>query len=1613
MFNPAKASENIKNEFIDYISTNLSFSDEKLQEQLVLELNKSISKGPYLEINDVFEQGLSIDQLIEEGVISKLFRELEANKPHAQLYKRCIPLERPLYLHQEKAIRKIVSGKNAVISTGTGSGKTNCFLIPIINELLKEKENGTLGPGVRAMLIYPMNALANDQMKNIRKILMYYPDITFGMYNGETEYNEANAISVYKSMFANEKIPELKDRLHNEILSRDEMKSTPPNILFTNYSMLEHLLFRPQDDVIFSNADFKFVVLDEAHVYTGATGIETSLLLRRLKARISRNGYTQFILTSATLGSDSSCDDDIIQFAKNLCGEEFSKDCIIRSTRETYTPNGDFIKYPSSLYKDLADESRIVKDVLTEYKIQFDDKKTESELLYDFILSCDLYKKMRTSFSGITDIGNLKNKLDVDIDTAISFISICSRANKNGKNLLDARFHFFVRALEGCFLSSSPAKQLFLTRRNHSDFKDVDYSVFEVAVCEDCGKYAFVGKIKDNKLLQVNNNTREEEISYFFLSEEENDDIEDDEIEEDLTNSRAQKQEKYALCTHCSTVYSIDDIPEKCTCGYSDFLLITRAKSTSRGAKCGNCHVGLYKRFYLGGDAATSVLATSLYEELPEIEYKSEEIIPQKKNIFLNSKTTARKVSQKSGRQFLCFSDSRQEAAKFACYLEKSYDEFLRRRGICQVIDENKSKLQQDVHTISDYVGLLTNNFTANKSFAKSNFDDTNLTQPSKRNAWVAMLNELARFNSKTSLTSLGILQFSYLGNTEEVINNVSEGYNAPKDVVQNLLDLLAFEIVKKGAIRTDKDSDINDDDREYIFYSPSQRFIKKNRGPELSSSVSSWMPKTKIGKQGEYYRTNILYYVMKSLNIDASSAYEFLEQYFVFLVDPENEYHMEDINHDGTYVMPAKYFQVKIPRTYNTKWYKCKKCGKVSQFSIRNHCSTVRCDGLLEEIQPEELSKNNHYAKLYFTKRMSPLFIKEHTAQLNKKESAEYQEQFVRKEINALSCSTTFEMGVDVGDLETVFLRDVPPLPSNYAQRAGRAGRSVDATAYALTFAKLSSHDLSFFKNPEKMIQGTILPPLFKIDNEKIVRRHIYAIALSMFFSKNPKYYNKNDAELFLNEKKYLDFIVWLESKPLELDEIIKKSIPDINDLYARLGIDNFTWIDDFIGADGILTQLVNEYESNIKNFEKLIKENRNNNIGLASIYEKKLKAYTNNKLIDFLARGNVLPKYGFPADTVELKQNTTAKNVKKLSLTRDLQVAIAEYAPSSEIVADGRLYTSRYIAKDRISNNNKEWHTAYIATCTNECCRTKNYSLTPIGKRGMHCISCDTILDEHDFHESIEPRNGFITDKEDKDVPMRHQEKNYKSEDYYIGNKLARTIEKYYYRIDKTYIKVESTTNDSMMVESSTSFYVCPYCGYAISADEATSDIKLKRELKKRPLIIRKEHQGLYKERCDCRELQRKTLHHVFNTDVAKISFSCDSSNYETMISTLYALLYSISEKLNIERRDLKACLSLMLKKKNNKRYSIIIYDSVPGGAGHSRRLATKDGKELSSIFHEALDRVNGCNCNPSCYNCLRSYDNQRIHDVLDRTLASKFLQQFEGEFIPVDEEEAKEFF
>ena len=1589
MFNPAKAADEIKKQYMGYISTTYHFRNQEIQRRLEAELKVTVSNGPFVEIKDTFVTGKSIEDLIAGGTLSQLFRQLESGKR----YEPKLPVSRPLYLHQEKAIEKIVSGKNVVVSTGTGSGKTNCFLIPVINELMREIEAETLNDGVRAIFIYPMNALANDQIKGLREILMAYPQIRFGVYNGGVEHKEADAIKLYEAMYANEKYPELKKRLPNEMLSRDEMKRKPPHILFTNYAMLEHLLFRPADDVLFSRSNFKFVVLDEAHVYAGATGIETALLMGRLKGRLSGERNPQFILTSATLGDGSiESNERVVKFANSLTGCDFFQDDIITAYRNTTAVYSASTSYPTSLYIDLANEEKFVKDTLSSYKIDFNIAAKDEEIIYDLIIKTNLYADMRR-LGGLITLDEFEKNLGIAQDVAVAFVSLCAKARKNGKPLVDIRYHYFLRALDGGYLALDYPQSFSLTRK---DFYKDTAKMFEVAVCEDCGEIAILGKQECGRFVRLG--VADDREFYQIADESETAGFENDEDEPTDNSVEGKKcKEKdtheFVLCKSCGAIVAAEESHNKwCICGNTQTIRIKRLPK----GKCLNCD-GTIRKLQLGYEAATGVISTALFEQIPEHTFAFEETERDKlqvKGLFA-AKIEKKKRKEKTGSQFLIFSDSRQGAAKFACFLEDTYKEFLRRRGIWNVASEEGGKFAKSI-IISDFVGLLDNYFSSLKLFRKSNADNAlSSIVENRRNAWVAVLNELYNSSRDTSLVSLGKMQFEYLGNNDTIVDVVVDKYKVGKSDAKNFLDYLAMEIVRAGAVVTDRDTDINDADRKYIFFTQAQLVVTKYKDASLRYA-KPFLPTAFQKKNGEraYYRSNKMTMTKKFLKVDDDEAIKFLEDYWEWLLMEDNPHRLKTKDGKG-YFVPASSFAVFIGKEA-TLW-KCEKCQKVTQFNIGGKCIQPNCNGRLERLDAEAFCKDNYYAMLYESEKVSPLFVKEHTAQLAKKEALEYQQQFIRKEINALSCSTTFEMGVDVGDLETVFLRNIPPLASNYAQRVGRAGRSINAAAFALTFARLSSHDFTFFDRPREMINGIIYPPQFKLDNEKIIKRHIYAVALSLFLKQNPNLYEGNNARLFINERGYEGFLDWLSSKPGELLRLLKNSIPRELWSLSKIEIETFGWLDDFCGEKGRFTTLIEEFEKNIeylkKEWEKALKAK---DTATARVFEIKLDRYKKNDLIDFLVRGNILPKYGFPVDSVELTQNITSPSFKSLNLSRDLSVAIAEYAPSAEVVADGGLYTSRYIRKPIVNKSeSSNFDISYIAECPD--CKHINYRNMPIGVDGQPCAICEKILRGMDFHKSIEPRAGFIAERDVQQVPLSSQERKYKTEAIYIGDKNAYPIDTYEYTFGKTKIKVESTANDSLVVKSTERFYVCSKCGYSIASDE-TSKLNKYSDYKRGAKSIKtgEAHDNPFgKGKCENTELLRYWLHHEFKTDVAKVTFKTDTADSETMLSVMYALLNAFADTLSIEKRDIKACLTY--KRENGKfEHKIIIYDSVPGGAGHSRRLVTHDGAILKQVILRAIQLLGDCNCEPSCYKCLRNYENQRIHEILDRQKALNFLVQ-----------------
>lgn len=1602
MFSPIIASENIKNEFIGYISTRLHLSDKDYARQFLAALQEEsvVAHGPFLDIGSSYQTGESLSQLIGEGEASSLFRTLEGDLADEE---KELQINRPLYLHQENALRRTNRGKNLIVTTGTGSGKTECFLIPILNHLLREAEEGTLSDGVRAILIYPMNALANDQVKRLRRLLKNCPQITFGVYNSSTKQNMQDGIAEFGKVFKNPDGTPQKP-LPNELVSREQIQTAPPHILITNYAMLEYTMLRPKDACLFSGTKLRFLVLDEAHIYRGATGMETALLLRRLKARIGSSAEVRHILTSATLGGEE-VDNEILRFAKTLCGADFGKKDILRAKSVSPSYDEAPIEVPIAMFADLANPQKPLNEIAADYGMAIPDGQPDEAFLYDLCTHSTVFRAFRKIMSHPMTVAEiveaLKPYYPITDRDLVNLIAVAAKAEKNKSALVKARYHLFVKAMEGAYITIGQSKTLFLNRKRTVVQNGKERKVFECAVCDDCGRAA-VAMRDMGGFLEFSVNSFDSKMEYFFLRDSR--DSEDWTDGDDESESDEQKEigkNDYLLCGGCGAlIHESLRSSISCGCGAENYVRVRKAEK----GKCPSCGIGDFRTFYLGYEAATAVLGTSLFEELPETEkvLKSAPPVAQKR-LFVSSKQLPKIETVRKKRQFLTFSDSRSEAAYFATYMTDSYREFLRRRGIWHVVEENRESMARCPWEIGDFVNALTAYFDSCRTFAEpKDQENKNLTPVSRKNAWIAVLNEMVNGRRSTGLVSMGLIQFEYKGNTEDLMCGVAEQYHCRVSDIKALFDLLVMDIVYHGALKGD--CDLTDDEREYIFYSSMPKRVKRCKDFTLDKkkvNLAGWS--ATVQTNGKLRLNGRIKRVMRALDIDANEANLLLEQYWEDVL--RTDLSAED---GGEYYFMTDRFVIRAG-TKETPFYQCDVCGKTTVCNCLDQCVTLKCGGTLRPIDRESV-QDNHYAKLYRSAQMAPLHMKEHTAQLGREQQQAYQEMFINKQLNALSCSTTFEMGVDVGDLETVYLRNMPPSPANYVQRAGRAGRGKNAASFSLTYAKLSSHDFTYYKNPVDMIRGKIGVPLFTVQNEKVTLRHIFAVALSVFFAANEDVYNDNNADIFLNGDGWERLCTYLNSNPPQLTSVLKCSIPEF--MHGVMGIEDGSWKEKLIGTDGTLTLAVDEFRKTVAYYKNEVQRLLQSGEAKGAMNaEEKLKScrrgkddrHGRNELIEFLTRNNVLPKYGFPVDTAELYTEIHDTGTKKVQMVRDLQMAISEYAPDAQVVADGQLYTSRYLRKLPQSTG-QDWETAYIAQCPNESCQTWNYRSTEPDPSGESCVSCRQNISFGHWNRAIEPRRGFVAEDTPKKAPMRRPEKFYRSDDFYIGDVQRQVTQKYIFETKSgDRLSMETSVNDSLMAVCNDDFYVCTTCGYAESVKR---NLESERVRFYQP-ILRRKHKNPWGRNCTNGELSKNKLHHVFKTDVVRIVFQTEQAdNQDVMLSVMTALLEALSLELDIERNDIKSCLH---KISFNGRliYAIMLYDAVAGGAGHVRRMVTAEGGVFSRIVKRAIQLTRDCQCSPSCYGCLRNYYNQHIHDRLNRAYAYEFLENYTGALSTIEEE------
>ncbi len=479
-----------------------------------------------------------------------------------------------------------------------------------------------------------------------------------------------------------------------------------------------------------------------------------------------------------------------------------------------------------------------------------------------------------------------------------------------------------------------------------------------------------------------------------------------------------------------------------------------------------------------------------------------------------------------------------------------------------------------------------------------------------------------------------------------------------------------------------------------------------------------------------------------------------------------------------------------------------------------------------------------------------------------------------------------------------------------------------------------------------------------------------------------------------------YNGFRAYLEEGPSDLKEYLKYVVPeDIKD-DVEIDIDNFGWTRSLFGGDeeyGCLSLATEEFQQDSEDLNiplDILSDVARRNpkslgkyLNSASFAHNTRMAMHNTDTLDFLSRYNVIPKYGFPVDVVPLLPISGKTDVE---LSRDLLIAISEYAPGSVVIADGKAFESRYVTpiasyrgRGVTTAGSGNW-TQYVYKKCDEC--------------GKFTMMIDNYLEEADdtrFNENltvcscgerlgdivkrfIKPEKGFKF----KDTNMSVSEKPPRSHSSEISFCDSYNNTESIHRIGFEEVQMISRSNSRLVAINETNYMICNRCGYAFKSEEIS---------KKKNW----DHVGANGKPCNGANIRKHPLNlgHVFRTDVLILRFmNRPCRDRSTALSVLYALLEGFCREFSIERSELSGCLDNV-----GGDYTFIIFDNTPGGSGYVRMISDEDA--LRRGVNAAIAVVRDCTCggatgDTSCYSCLRNFKNQRYHDDLVRGLALRYL-------------------
>ena len=1607
---------------------------------------------PLLQINPCYKTGESVETLAAKGVLHPLCAKIFRDKDGKSLL---------LYKHQEQAVDFAAKKESYVVTTGTGSGKSLTFFIPIVDRILREKEaerqRAEPQPRTRAIILYPMNALANSQYEEIEKYLK----------------NAAGSVSV-RRYTGQERGAE-----------REELKANPPDILLTNYMMLELVLMREGDRKFVTHCEgLEYLVLDELHTYRGRQGADVAMLVRRLRAQLKADGLV-CIGTSATMASGRSREEQngaVANFASRIFGTDISSDRVIGETLQRVTDPlvdpgerlGRAVREAAAGNVNLPDFASFRRHPLACW--------IERELSVTD-------QSMRAQPRSLEEVVRaLADAADVSQETAAaalkqflsSFGGEQSLRTDKGRNPFPFKLHQFLSGPGKVYVTLEEPGRRFVTLDGQAwnNRGGENVRLFEAHFCRECGEeYIPVFAVLQGREVlgvtprEIDDRNPEEGVTFGFLTPVRSDQKYHGEVE-DLPDDWVEFDKKGEL-TVKSTLRKAVPLRVKLNAEGrpdpegTDFWFLPQ-----KFRLCVNCLVqymayGKDKNRLIGLSGEGRSSATSMLT-LQMLELLYQEPAADPNHDF---------------RKLLGFADNRQDAALQAGHFNDFVNNLILRGGLVSVLQNAAGPL-----ALTNIVDAMMKTFGFDDPFndaAKLEYLARSVEGVQLKAAQdlvrftisYRLLRDLEDKNLYTcpSLEKLGLLKIDYLDldkncATDDFFSAAPELRAMRPEARREFLRTFVDDLRRRQCIASH-------------YFLPNQQTEARDRDHGLLA--------TRWSLFGENAR-----------ELSNGSCFSFDERF------------RKDRNFVGTVLSERSQIVRRLGR--RTVWQSHadpeerpkKRSGREVLKVVREAVAVLERMGLLrvtttkkgEQYRLDEsvilwsmpkregaVVSNDFYRNLYLktadiigrdARTLFEFEAQEHTAQVSSEEReefemrfrataddrAEWKKEFGRKgafrRLPVLYCSPTMELGIDISALNYVYMRNVPPTAANYVQRAGRAGRS-GQQALSLTYcAAQSPHDQWFFKHPGDMVQGVVKEPTLDLTNEALVRAHLHSVWMAA-------------AEVDLAP--CIVDVLDMEkqgAKPFPILEELAERIrrPEVTARAVELGsrvleqikddVKAETWCDaDFVertmarAAEDfdrafdawrtLLTATVRQIEQTSKRLgdlkgvsaqeQKAVKRRFAEAILQKNLLTGAVSKSSNNDFYSYryLANQGFLPGYNFPAMPMLAWIPASGPEEDCTILSRARFLGISEFGPNNLIYHRGRTYRIRRVKIESAQGTSAAG--TQLPTQSAVVCPHCGYAHQLDGRSVVNeCENCGGELTQEDVLTGLYKVTMVETEEAER-ITVEDENRQSQGFDIQTLYRFATAPNGRSCRTTKTFLVDGAEIAELDYASAATlwrvnlgwrgrrsqtmkGFYINPLSGYwSAQQDEAKPQAK---SAVQEPEEMKPEAS---------RQLIIPFVSDTRNILLLKPVLPGGEASLEAMATLQAALKRAIEQYFQVESSE----VFVEPIPTRADRQQLLIYESGEGGAGILRRLVS-DPKALQEVADAALrlmhyappegegwsaERIEDFDQKPDCvrgcYECLLTYYNQPDHALIDRRNPAvlRFLAALASGVVPVEAAAAPE--